>query len=169
MALLTEEQYAWTVAMDHLVSLRPKRHIDCPEHPCRAWLFHFSRTKLFERVVLASILLNTALLAADSYGISELQHAVYEALSNMCALFFAAEAAVKIAAVGWKNYLVEPWNAFDLSVVFFAVLDVIASLVSNWGDKEPGLLRVFRLARLLFAFRVVRAARGLNILARSSF
>jgi hypothetical protein len=164
MAMLTEEQYAWTVAMEHLVSLRPKRHLQPPEDPCRAWLFRFSRQRLFENAILGSILLNTTLLAADSYGISDRQHAIHEMLSNLCTLLFAAEAAVKIAAVGWKNYVGEPWNVFDVSVTFFAVLDVLASLVSDWGDKQPALLRIFRLARLLFAVRVVRAARGLNML-----
>ena len=70
-ALLTEGQKRWTIAMEHLVSLQPRRFARRPTNPCRAWCFDMCRHPRFDTAILIVIVFNTALMAADGYGTSE--------------------------------------------------------------------------------------------------
>lgn len=165
LALLTEQQFHWTIAMEQFIALRPKVLAKCPSDAGRAWCFQLVQRKQFEQVILMAILLNTALLASDSYNASDRQAAVLSSLNDLCMLVFIMEATAKVAAFGWYGYIAEPWNRFDLIVVAFAIADWFATLlVGNWGASQPAVVRVLRLTRVLRTLRVVRAARGLSML-----
>lgn len=55
---------------------------------------------------------------------------------------FAAEAALKITALGLFRYLKERWNCFDLFVVSMSLIEFGLS-----GNKAFSILRSFRLVR----------------------
>ena len=55
-------------------------------------------------------------------------------------ILFASEAALKIFGWGWKTYIADSWNKFDLFLVCMSVLDVLTDL--GWipdGDSGSGL------------------------------
>ena len=169
-AILTKEQQAWTAAMEYLLLLQPKLHIKVPSDPCRAWCYHTCQQKRFDYFITWSILVNTGLMAADSYGASDRQAAILSSLNDLCTLIFITEAAIKVSGFGWRGYISEPWHRFDLLVVGLAVCDWFATLfVGAWGEKQPALVRVLRLTRVLRTLRVVRAARGLSMLLSMFF
>ena len=72
----------------------------------------------------AQVLLNTALLALDGYGISAAMAAALAALSNACTLFFIIECAVKVIGLSFGSYIKDGWNAFDFTIVMTSLLDL---------------------------------------------
>jgi hypothetical protein len=151
--------------MERLMELRPRHLTVEPEDAFRAWCFRLTKHKSFETAILVVILANTLLLAADSYGASDRFAAVLDSLNQLCTLAFLLEACVRIAALGWHKYWAEPWHRFDLTVVVFAIIDWLASLFfGNYGEKQPTVIRVLRLARVLRMMRMIRVMRGLSML-----
>lgn len=164
-AFLTEEQQLWTATMERLLAFKPRRFHVPPTDSCRAWCYHLIHRPHFDTAVLCVILFNSALMASDGYGTPNRYAAALSSLNDLCTLAFIAEAAVKISGLGWDQYIDDGWHRFDLTVIGFAVLDWLASLLFGaWGEKQPALVRVLRLTRVLRTLRLTRLARGLLML-----
>jgi voltage-gated sodium channel len=98
---------------------------------------------IFERVVLAAILLNTAILVAsllDAGHTEMLEHA-----ESACLALFVVELAVRLRSHGWRRFVRSPWCVFDVLVIGIALLPVLGDYVT--------LLRVARLARVAHLLR----------------
>ena len=76
----------------------------------------------------------------------------------ICLVFtyiFAAEAFLKILALGFITYLQDPWNTFDFVIVIISISDVFISLTSSSDEAQNSGLNVLRTLR----FKVKNAAK----------
>ena len=60
---------------------------------------------------------------------------------------FAAEAFLKILALGFITYLQDPWNTFDFVIVIISISDVFISLTSSSDEAQNSGLNVLRTLR----------------------
>ena len=164
-ALMTERQRDWTEMMSQMLTLRPRRSAKCPSEPWRAACFHVVTHARFEVTIACVIFLNTLVLAADGYGLSPLQANFLNLLNTLCALIFVAEAAAKLAGIGFVAYFLDPWHTFDFSIVLMTLAEWVILLLSIIIDTPtPTVMRILRLvrvARVLRTLRALRWARGL--------
>ena len=61
-------------------------------------------------------------VAAESHGISHEQHDLLTSLNTACTAVFVLEAALKIYALSFAEYIREAWNVFDFSVAGISVV-----------------------------------------------
>ena len=62
---------------------------------------------------------------------------------------FAAEAFLKILALGFITYLKDPWNTFDFVIVIISISDVFISLTSPMDENQSSGLNVLRTLRVV--------------------
>ena len=62
---------------------------------------------------------------------------------------FAAEAFLKILALGFITYLQDPWNTFDFVIVIISISDVFISLTSTSDEAQNSGLNVLRTLRFM--------------------
>ena len=124
-----------------------------------------------ERVILAAIFLNAAVLFALSFVSMENERGLLF-IDNFFILFFLVEAVVKISTYGWRHYWARAWNRLD----FILLLLSLPALFSG-ADGIPDLsvllvlrlVRVIRLVRFLhFVPNVGSILRGLGRALRAS-
>lgn len=122
-------------------------------------------TTLFKRVVdsspfqlsiLGLILVAAALVRLETYPDVVQQHGpLIQQLNSIVLWAFALEAVLKMAQYGrgFLRYFRDPWNLFDFSIVVICFLPVNA-----------GYAAVFRMARIVRAFRLVTALPKLQLI-----
>lgn len=111
---------------------------------------------LFERSIIALILLNALILGVEtSPALAARYDAWFEFGHRLILALFIIEAALKIGAVApnLKRYFGDGWNLFDFFVILFA-------LVPGTGS----LAMIARLARLLRVLRLVSALPELRLI-----
>ncbi|XP_060573372.1 sodium channel protein type 4 subunit alpha B-like isoform X4 [Ruditapes philippinarum] len=102
------------------------------------------------------ILANTAFMAADQHGMSPEMGRTLEMGNQVCSYIFAAEAFLKIVALGLMKYLKDGWNCFDFFIVTLSFLEMLLE-----GVKGLSVLRTFRLLRV---FKLAKSWQTLNML-----
>eukprot|EP00754_Rhynchopus_humris_P029964 Rhum_TRINITY_DN15245_c7_g1::Rhum_TRINITY_DN15245_c7_g1_i3::g.146886::m.146886 len=133
--------------------------------PFRDWLYQLCEptgrdtrmpraNSLFHTSIMAAIMLNTIALAIEHHGQPQVMSDVLHTLNFVFTVFFAAEAVVKIVALGAVGYFSESFNCFDFLVS-------VLSLVGLFG--LGGNVSVFRTFR---ALRVLRLAKQVPLLQR---
>ena len=108
------------------------------------------------------ILFNTVLMALDGYGISAGASALLGQLNLVCTVLFTVEAAIKILAFGFKEYLQVGWNVFDFTIVTLSLLDELLESVAEALGINPTLLRALRTLRVSRILRTVKSAKGIR-------
>ncbi|XP_069117322.1 sodium channel protein para-like isoform X6 [Argopecten irradians] len=110
-----------------------------------AWFILDAFVDLF---ITICILVNTAFMALDQYGMSK---SLANTLTNGNYVFtaiFATEAFLKVIALGPVVYLKDRWNCFDGIIVFLSFLELALDGVSGLSVlRSFRLLRVFKLAK----------------------
>ncbi|XP_078484779.1 sodium channel protein 1 brain-like [Ciona intestinalis] len=111
--------------------------------------------KLFETVIMLSIIINTLFLAIDHHGISPELNNALNVGNHVFTGIFTVEAIIKITALGVAGYAKELWNLFDFVIVFISLIEVGLSF-SGGGESSAPDLTVLRTLRLLRVFRLAR-------------
>ena len=104
-----------------------------------------------------------------SYGISEDFHQLLELGNSVCTVIFTCEAALKIYALSFGEYIRHAWNVFDLTVVVVSVgsevFEFFVNMVGGGGHgPSPSLLRALRTIRVMRIVRTVKSFKGLRLL-----
>ncbi|XP_053401964.1 sodium channel protein type 4 subunit alpha B-like isoform X1 [Mercenaria mercenaria] len=102
------------------------------------------------------ILANTGFMALDQHGMSEEMGRTLELGNKVCSYIFAAEAFLKIIALGFIVYIKDGWNCFDFFIVSLSFLEMLLE-----GVKGLSVLRTFRLLRV---FKLAKSWQTLNML-----
>ena len=118
----------------------------------------------FTYLVFAVIVLNAAVIGAETYRSFEREHHdLLVALNNACLAFFVCELALRIVAFGRHphRFFKSGWNVFDFVIIG-------ASFVPGLGQSTTALrlirlLRVVRLVSLLPGLRVLLVAVGRSL------
>lgn len=118
--------------------------------PPRKWAIRIVTHRVFEWVVLAAILVNSAFLALDTNepGLeSTTRGRVLKITGTFFAAFFASEIILKIFAMGLfrakKAFFRDLWNIFDFVIVVLSILALLPSI------SDVSSLRLFRILRPL--------------------
>ena len=167
--LLDADQQQWVDAMEQAMQVRPERRPPCPAGAARALCWRVIRWRHFELAILYVILLNTALMGLDGYGVGPAEAAALEGLNDLCTAIFIGEAALKIGALSFSEYLRDRWCVFDFLVVCLSILEVLIGLLAAGLPINPTLLRALRVARVARVLRTVKSARAIKQLLTTLF
>jgi hypothetical protein len=128
---------------------------------------------LFNPFIMIAVLLNTIVFVLEASSNPEDDVALY-AINTACAVVFVFEAAFKIVALTWPDYIFDPWNKFDFLLVVFSLVSDIMLLLVPAGDADVAgdadaarstkTLRLSKLTKLVKIFRVMKSMRALRIL-----
>ena len=109
-------------------------------------------SNIFGTLIMMFIVLNTLVLSLDRYPESsdEEKNTLY--IFNLIFTFvFTSEVAVKMIGLGYKTYISDRYNIFDLIVVLFSIVELV------YADEESGsklgALRAIRLFRVFKLFK----------------
>jgi voltage-gated sodium channel len=124
--------------------------------PLRQRIRALVEAPLFERSIVALILINAAILGLETVPEMVARHGEWFTLGHQVILVaFIIEAALKITAVAprFKRYFGDGWNLFDFSIILLA-------LVPATGE----LAMIARLARLLRVLRLISTIPELRLI-----
>eukprot|EP01062_Namystynia_karyoxenos_P077655 TRINITY_DN7862_c0_g1_i2.p1 TRINITY_DN7862_c0_g1~~TRINITY_DN7862_c0_g1_i2.p1 ORF type:complete len:1743 (+),score=545.20 TRINITY_DN7862_c0_g1_i2:113-5341(+) len=141
---------------------RPPPHVACAQSVVgHRW---------FEPGVQATILLSVIAITTEYYAEPEWLRATQSALGFVFVGLFTAEAALRVAACGWKGYWDQRWNRFDFLVVILSWPGVIIGVAADTQtDGDLGVVTVFRVLRILRLARMARSAKGVHLLLKTLF
>ena len=165
LSMMDEDQESWVDTMKQLLKLKPRRYPPEPTHDrWRALAYRTIRHPVFEPLVLAIILFNTLLMGLDGWHEDEDVVKLLSLGNLVCTILFCVEAAIKIYALSFAEYIREAWNIFDFSVASISILEDATEVVATNLGLNPSLLRALRTVRILRVIRTVKSAKGLRLL-----
>ena len=101
---------------------------------------------------MGSIMASVVCLALSHTEMTETFDRTLWYLNLIFAIIFAAEAILKVVALGLMPYLRDRWNLFDCFVATSSVVNMAIDLLSTNDMKVGNLLKVLRIVRI---FRLV--------------
>ena len=180
-AYLTDEQQQWVNTQKLIFRLRPER-VQVQEPPAtqpkRRWCFRLIydadehglpsnapegavyHGESFEQVISSAIALNILVMClwtsptiptlneTDAAGIN-----LYDGLNLFFVIVFSIEAALKIGAYTFKEYIKSTDNRFDFFLVFMSIVGTLAVMFADSSLREEPEMRMLRCTR---ALRIVR-------------
>lgn len=136
----------------------------------RVLLKSFMRGPLVEHGMTLCVIGNTIVLSLDYYGAPPDISAFCVGANTAFTFIFAAEMALRIAAVGIAKYQADRMNYMDGTIVILSLVELI--FMSGGGAMSA--LRAVRIFRVFRVLRVARLLRGLksmmqiiNVISRS--
>ena len=75
---------------------------------------------------------------------------------------------VKILALGKEIYLRDPWNRFDMWIVFFTDVGIILKVL-ELGDKFSSATTVIRGFRIMRLFKLIKSFVGMRLVIDTVF
>ncbi|KAG2432797.1 hypothetical protein HXX76_008531 [Chlamydomonas incerta] len=154
-AFLTTDQNEWAELTKMVFRLKPPEKSQLPTSRLRRFCYQLVHHKYFDIFILAIILINVGFLAATWYG-EPLSYTRQKELANIVFMsIFAAEAILKIFALGWLGYFKVSWNKLDFVLLVLGLLDLVVSMLQS---NFLRILRVFRVQKLIALVRVARFA-----------
>jgi hypothetical protein len=85
----------------------------------------------------------------DKYPIDYDQANILEKVNMGFSAIFIVEMIIKLFALGFKDYFIDPFNSFDCVVVLASLVDLfVSNLVNNESRGSITALRGFRLLRI---------------------
>ena len=128
----------------------------------RCVMKNFVRFSLFENFLTVCVLINTVVMAMDSYDIDPQTEKDLEDMNLVFTWIFIVEMGLKLLARGPKKYAAERMNLLDGAVVMLSIVEMIMQAVG--GGSGAGSLQAFRTVRVFRTFRVLRVTRILRAL-----
>ncbi|GFH22927.1 sodium channel 60E [Haematococcus lacustris] len=103
------------------------------------------------------------ILALQHYDQGPEWQALQDNANLVYVIIYGAEAVVKVAGLGWVNYLRSSWHQLDLLVVLLSLLSL---LFAAFSATQLRALVLFRFQRLLRMLKLVRLLRKLGDISR---
>ncbi len=111
------------------------------------------------------IIINTIVLALDSYPIDLQKDIIYNRINTALTWLFFSEMTIKMTALGPKAYARDRYNIFDAVVVVLTVAENIIDLsISDDNFTYRGAVLGFRSVRILRIFKLARNLRSFIIM-----
>ena len=128
----------------------------------RSFIKAFTRLGLFENFLTLCVLINTIVMAMNSYSITDDMEKKLEQMNEIFTWIFIVEMCLKLLARGPRKYAAEPMNLLDGGVVMLSIVEI--ALTASGGSSGAGSLQAFRTVRVFRTFRVLRVTRILRAL-----
>eukprot|EP01064_Diplonema_japonicum_P028458 TRINITY_DN4368_c0_g1_i1.p1 TRINITY_DN4368_c0_g1~~TRINITY_DN4368_c0_g1_i1.p1 ORF type:complete len:1860 (+),score=391.75 TRINITY_DN4368_c0_g1_i1:249-5828(+) len=151
-ALMTVKQRMWS-RMRRLITTydlewRPKVPMKHEWNGVRIKCYLINENQKFDIIIYTLIGLNCIMLATTAYQMSPRQENILHIANIIFIIIFIIEALIRWAALGFKGYMRDPWNRFDLFCITMSVAGLILSLNTT----------VLRVARVIRGLRLLRKA-----------
>ena len=88
---------------------------------------------LFENFLTLCVLINTIVMAMDSYDIDTQTLNTLEFMNEIFTWIFIVEMTIKLMARGVKKYVQEPMNLLDGGVVILSIVEIIMTMLGGGG------------------------------------
>jgi hypothetical protein len=105
-----------------------------PTHPFQVACWKTYKSPYFERVSIAVILINVAVVVACHFPQNENFTVAEDHISLACLVFFTAEMILGCIALGSK-YTQDGWNLFDVFVVVSSWFGMLMGFELAWGES----------------------------------
>ena len=119
------------------------------------------RSALFNNVIMSVILAAGVIVGVQTYGdkVGDWMPLLYR-LDKIILLIFILEVFIRMAAQYPRpvRYFLDPWNVFDFTIVSVSLVALL------FPDFDGSFVAVFRLARVMRVFRLVRTIPKLQLL-----
>jgi hypothetical protein len=149
-ALVTEDQQMWVNGLWVAIKTKPVFASKAPRHPYLRKLFHIVESETFDNLMMFFICANVLTLATLHTRQSEFWSALQTYVGTATCWIFVIEAVLKLAALGFHQYLRVPYNVFDFFVAILSLGSGITEDVSSRNVSPLRLVRVIaRMVRLL--------------------
>lgn len=153
---LTEEQKEWAEMCKAVLKMKPQRKVPKPKDAFRKIPFAIISHRYFDPFIMGCIVMNVMVMAARWYDEPDSWIKIQDDINLAFTMVFIAEAALKIVAMGFKEYWRNSWNKFDFIIVVGSILDLTASFLSAAFVR---LIRLFRISRM---FRLIKSLKGVK-------
>ncbi len=144
---MTEDQKKYYAAMQKMGNKKPIKAIPKPRWKPQAMVFDFVTNQKFDVVIMVFIGFNMILMTMDHYQMTKAWEENLGLINTVFVAVFTAECFLKMFAHRY-HYFTEPWNLFDLVVVFLSVAGLLLSDLIEKYFVSPTLLRVVRVAKV---------------------
>ena len=158
---LNEELSELAIAQINAVRVWPKGFFGYVKK-FRVFLKMIIKHSLFNNMLMAAVLANTAVMSLASYGISKEFAAGLDSANLFFTWFFICELVIKFTAIGVRKYFADKMNFLDFAIVSLSIMEMILTAVSGGAG---GNLSAFKTIRVLSTLRVLRIARVLRSLS----
>ena len=137
----------------------------------------------FQVFVTTMIVINTVVLACESYPMLPSADSNLEIINFVLTLIFAVEMGVKVGGYGWKKYCEDSMNIFDGVIVFISVVE-LGVMPPEFIKESDGsavdiggvsalrsfrLFRIFKLAREWVSMRIILHKIMLTVIEVANF
>ena len=155
---LTEEQKEWAEMCKSVLRMQPLKRLPPPTQWLRKIPYHVVSDKKFDRFIMTAICASVLVMSAGWHGEPEEWTEMKDTFNLGFTCVFIAEAALKITAMGFREYWSSSWNRFDLFLVCGSLVDLC---VTDLSTSVARLIRLFRVSRM---FRLIKSFKGLRSL-----
>lgn len=145
---------------------------------CRGRVADVVLSPIFNYSIMALIIVNAALMGIEIDVAAQVgQNDIptwFSTVNKLVVVIFVVETALKLLAMGCKDFFKGPdalWNCFDVLIVSLSVAESMAAWVSQSisvntpkGAHSVRILRTLRLARMFRSFRITRLFRYFSAL-----
>lgn len=119
-------------------------------------IYDYTSHVYFENTITSCIILNTIVMALMHYRQPDYLYEFSEQSNTVFAIVFNFECVVKILALGKVIYLRDPWNRFDMWIVFFTDVGILLKML-QLGDKFSSATTVIRGFRIMRLFKLIKS------------
>ncbi|RHY17801.1 hypothetical protein DYB28_000248 [Aphanomyces astaci] len=161
---LTDDQIKWVNFQRKLIAIEPLEKIPRPTAPLRQWAFDLVHCEPFDIGITVAILLNMVALAISYFGQHPTMDLALNAINYAFSMVFLFEAALKLFAVGPRQYFSRGWDRFDFFILMITIVSTVLPFVGsdklNLGGGSM-VVRVFRVGRALRLINKAKLMRSL--------
>ena len=128
---LTEEQKEWAEMCKSVLRMQPLKRLPPPTQWLRKIPYHVVSDKKFDRFIMTAICASVLVMSAGWHGEPEEWTEMKDTFNLGFTCVFIAEAALKITAMGFREYWSSSWNRFDLFLVCGSLVDLCVTDLST--------------------------------------
>ena len=163
--MITKNQAKWIEMQKFILRTKPEyKNVKIPTSKFQLEMYKATKHLYFEVFIMGCIFSNIIVLSLPYEGASK-NYLQYLELMNYCFnVIFIFEMICKVIGSGFRGYLYNKWNRFDIIVVFCSILDFILIIIGKnipFIIKFPQLIRILRILRVLKIVRLVRKFNGM--------
>ena len=121
---MTIDKSKWILAKMNMLRVWPKGFHNTVKK-IRSFIKAFTRLGLFENFLTLCVLINTVVMAMDSYDIKPDTQKTLEDMNEVFTWIFICEMTLKLLARGPRKYAAEPMNLLDGGVVCLSIVEIV--------------------------------------------
>ena len=154
--ILTDEQKVWRDTMMSVKMSEGSPPLERPQGKVRGWCFDLTTDPGFEKLVLALIIGNSALMATEHCGQSDTWKDMLYILNLCFVMVFTIEISIRLIAQYPQAFFRNGWQVFDFVIVLGSLVVIPLDGIVN--------LQALRPFRLLLVFRMIKRAKGIKMM-----